>query len=326
VTASKNKKLLLSYVCFTGMFLITISISVLILVGLFYYPYTVLPFIVIPYYTNALFLSKCELQAAGNRWKYFSESFFIFKMLRNYLQLEFKVCSSKLKEAEKKADAKFIFAVFPHGTACDYRVLMDGMMHTVFPNIGSEKIRTLAASVLFRIPLVREMSLWTGCVDARRSVAEKIVDNGYSMLVLPGGEAEQIRTTYRKERIYLKSRKGFVKLAMRKGVPVVPTYVFGVNDYYCTSDTLFAPRMWLQKKIGICIPFAWGQWSSIFVPLPVKTTIVFGDPITFKIKEHGSPTNEELNLAHEEFCKALRHLFDSQKASLGYGDRELEIL
>jgi 2-acylglycerol O-acyltransferase 2 len=259
----------------------------------------------------------------GSRWRYFSEHFFFFQLMREYFQLNFQLPKA-LQEAEKAPDAQFMFAVFPHGTASDYRIMMDGMLHKIFPNI-SEKIRVLAASVLFRIPVAREMATWTGCVDARRSVAENILSRGYSMVVLPGGEAEQIRTVYQKEYIYLKSRKGFIKLAMRKGVPVVPVYVFGASDYYYTSKTFLAPRLWLQKKLGVCIPLATGLWGSIFVPLPVKTTIVFGEPLNFKMKEKGLPTNDELDLAHGEFCEALRHLFDSHKLELGYGDRELEM-
>lgn len=39
-----------------------------------------------------------------------------------------------------------------------------------------------------------------------------------------------------------------------------------------------------------------------------------------------SPTSEELDLAHDQFCIALRQLFDEHKFKLGYGDRELEIM
>ena len=316
-------KKLLNYVAFTGVYWIAIGTNLLMLVGLFSYPSTVGLFCVLPYYTFTLLLSRSEMEE-GSRWRRFSEGFFLFQVMRKYLRIRL-ICSKNLKQAEMTENAQFIFAMFPHGTASDYRILRDGILHTVFPKT-CKKIRALAASVLFRIPVVREMALWTGCVDASRKVAENILKKGYSIIVLPGGEAEQIRTVYQRERIYLKKRKGFVKLAMRKGVPLVPSYVFGASDYYFTSKAFFAPRSWLQKKLGVCIPLAVGLWGSIFVPLPVKTTIVFGEPLTFKMKEEGAPTNEELDVAHEEFCKALRQLFDTHKNDLGYGDRELELI
>lgn len=59
---------------------------------------------------------------------------------------------------------------------------------------------------------MRELSLWSGCVDARRSVAEKLLKQGESLMVLPGGEAEQIMTVRGQELLYIKERKGFIRL------------------------------------------------------------------------------------------------------------------
>lgn len=135
----------------------------------------------------------------------------------------------------------------------------------MIPNVYN-KTRTLTASILFMIPVVRELAIATGCISASRAVAEDVLDKGYSIIVLPGGEAEQLRTIYQKEKIYLKNRKGFIKLAMRKDVPVVPTYVFGCNDFYRTSGVFFPVRLWLQKRLGICIPLIAGLWNSNFLP------------------------------------------------------------
>ena len=147
------------------------------------------------------------------------------------------------------------------------------------PHGVGRRVRSLVATVLFKLPVVREICLWTGCVDARRSVAEKLLDRRHSLLVVPGGEAEQIRTAYGRERVYLKRRKGFVKLAMRKGVPVVPVYVFGCSDAYRTSHALFGPRNWLVKNLGVCVTFATGKWGSPCCPFPVRHTVVFGRPV-----------------------------------------------
>jgi len=312
-----------AYAAFNGFVLFVICVNLLLLSILFYYPFTIGVYTVLPYYTYMMIYNRAGAVNEGCRWCFFSEKFFIFRIGRDYLQLNSQL-SRELQQAEKEAEAQFIFAFFPHGTAADYRVLLDGIWHEAFPNI-SVKIKTLAASVLFRIPVVREICLWTGCVDASRAVAERVLSKGYSIVVLPGGEAEQIRTVYQEERVFVKNRKGFVKLAMRTNVPIVPVYVFGTSDYYYTNQAFFDPREWLQKRLGICIPLATGLWGSLLCPLPVKTTIVYGDPLSFKLKKNGSPTNEELDAGHEKFCKALLHLFDSHKHELGYGERTLKM-
>ena len=262
----------------------------------------------------------------GMPWREFSQKhYFPGSIMRSYLKMTFGELPPGLVEAEAKPDAQFIFAAFPHGCGSEFRIILEGCIQNVLPNIVKQnKLRTLAASILFRIPLIREVALWTGCIDANRRTASKALDRGKSLLILPGGEAEQILTTYGKERIYLSSRKGFIKLAMRKNIKVVPTYVFGSSDLFYTSSFLHGPRKLIQKKLGICIPICFGLFGSL-CPLPRKVTIVFGEPLVFATKGP-EPTTDELDHAHETFCKELVHLFDEHKESMGYNHRKLEII
>jgi 1-acyl-sn-glycerol-3-phosphate acyltransferase len=267
---------------------------------------------------------KCHLKD-GLPWRGFVENWTIGKIMKSYLNLKFGELPKAFVEEEKKPGAQFIIAGFPHGCGSEFRVLMEGIVQNVMPNIvQSNNYRTLAASVLFHIPLIRELVLWTGCVDANRKTAGKCLDRGRSLLILPGGEAEQILTTYGKEQVYLKSRKGFIKLGMRKGVPVVPMYVFGNSDLFHTSSFLLRPRKWLMKSFGVCIPICFGLFGTL-CPLPKTITIVFGSPLKFDMKG-ADPTDEELDVAHKTFCKELELLFDLHKDRLGYGDRKLEIV
>jgi len=316
---------LCGFLCFKIIGLLLIVVLLAMLVGCILYPRTVGIYLVIPYFTFTLFIRRDELKD-GNHWPSFSKNFLLFPPMRRFLGLEIDVPLPKeLAQAEQQQHAQFIFATFPHGAQADFRILMDGMLPEALPNVA-EKCRVLAATVLFRIPIVRELAMWTGCVDARRSVAESLLSKGRSLLILPGGEAEQIRTTRGKEILFLSNRKGFIKLAMRKGVPLVPVYVFGCSDYYNTSHAFFGPRLWLMKRFGVCITLASGFLGSLVCPLPVKTTIVFGKPLVLNVKEEGNPTPEELDTAHVEFMTALTSLFDEHKTRLGFGDRQLEIV
>ena len=224
-------------------------------------------------------------------------------------------------------DSQFIFALFPHGTGSDFRILMEGMLPNVFPNLYKRQaIRTLAASVLFRIPLVSHLAIWTGCIDANRKTAEQALRNKRSLIILPGGEAEQLITEHGCEKVYLLKRKGFIKLAMRRKILIVPGYVFGSSDLFHTSSRLYKVRHYLMKNFGVCLPLSWGLYGSL-CPLPIDTTIVFGKPLNlFDCMEGSEPTDEELEKAHQEFCKALLKLFNDNKSKLGYDDRSLVIL
>jgi 2-acylglycerol O-acyltransferase 2 len=262
----------------------------------------------------------------GAPWRHFSENILPFgATLRSYLNLTFETPAKEFIEQEALPDAQFIFAMFPHGCGAEYRIVMDGVMQNVMPNIiAKDNLRTLAASVLFNIPLIRELSLWTSCINASRTSAENALDKGRSLIVLPGGETEQIMTEYGKEKVYLSKRKGFIKLAMRKNVSVVPMYVFGCSDYFITSNFLYGLRYKLVKSMGICIPFSFGLLGSL-CPLPKNTTIVLGTPLKFEM-DGSNPTPHELDVAHALFTKELIALFDKHKKSAGYGDRQLQII
>lgn len=339
---------LLGFMCYCGLMVPAVLIFLALLVGTITYPHIVGLGVVLPYYTYTLFLDRQDVKD-GAPWPLFSQHYFIFPILRRFLNMKI-VASDELLAADgkakqitvdnisrndvgndkenknnKQATPQFLFAVFPHGSNVDYRLLMEGMLYETLPHLAPN-IRTLAATVIFRLPLVREFALWTGCIDARRAVASKALRNGRSILVLPGGEAEQIRTVHGKEKVYLHRRKGFIKLALRHGVPIVPVYVFGASDYYHTWFVGYGLRLWIMKKTGICITLAFGLYGSVLCPLPVETTIVFGKPLDFTVKEAGAPSDKEVVDAHKQFCQALGELFDKHKKSLGYGDRQLEIL
>uniref|UniRef100_A0A7S4FBP6 Acyltransferase n=1 Tax=Chrysotila carterae TaxID=13221 RepID=A0A7S4FBP6_CHRCT len=285
----------------------------------------------------ATFLLYATFDAAefsdGRPDETFSKTSWLFCTMREYLQLTLH----RTDEVQQKLIAvhpptgQAIFSFFPHGVNSDFRVLMDGMMYDAFAKLYERApARTLAASVLFKIPFVRKVSLATACVDAGRNTADKVIRNGRSVLVCPGGQDEQLETIYGRERVFLRKRSGFIRLAIVHGLPVVPAYCFGSSDLYFTSRAAHALRLWLVRTLRIAIPLYWGDWGFFYYPTPkgfpreVPQHVVFGDPLTFEQRDN--PTKEEVAAAHDAFIKALVLLFDTHKARFGYAERSLEVL
>jgi hypothetical protein len=71
--------------------------------------------------------------------------------------------------------------------------------------------------------------------------------------VYPGGEKEQIQTEYQKHKVFLSSRKGFVRLALKEGAELVPVYAFGESDLYHHSQFALGARKFLVKRFGVSI-------------------------------------------------------------------------
>lgn len=268
------------------------------------------------------YLDGAEINVTKDRtWAGFSRHFWLFRLMRSYFPQ--RVHLPEKFPAMTGGDAKqYLFAFHPHGTMADFRVILDGQLLDLLPGLDG-RIRWLGASVLFRLPIVREICLWTRVVDARRTVADKVLQNGFSIGVVPGGEQEQLRTEYGREEVYLKKRFGFVKLALQFGVPLVPCYVFGCVDLYRTSRFMYGLRNSLVKHLGICLPLCYGRFCLPLTPFKRPVDIVIGTPLDVgKILE---PTKEQVAEAHEKYVRALQELFDANKARFGYGDRKLEI-
>lgn len=206
----------------------------------------------------------------------------------------------------------YIFGAHPHGIHCTALVELGnpyGDFAEMFPNVSGVKLTGLAATIIFKIPVVREMFLYMGYIDASRSVASEALAAGQSIYLCIGGEEESLLTTPGKDIYVLKERKGFIRLALSYGASLVPVLGIGTNEAYTTYNVLYPARKWIQKRFGIALPIFHGRW---FTPLPHKVPIkiVIGEPIpTPKPAVVGEKPSEELvNEFHARYIEAVRKL------------------
>lgn len=228
-----------------------------------------------------------------------------------------------LRTTELDSKKLYVFACHPHGTLAFSRAAVGFSTVTLwdaaFPGVT---FRVLTASAPFFVPLIRELWLWSYCIDASKRTAVKAMrELRSSIFVYPGGELEQIETVYKKHIAMVSMRKGFVKLAIEEGAELVPVYTFGETDLYKHSQFLIGLRKWIVKKFHVAIPLVAGQYG--LMPYRVPITMVFGAPI--KLPHSANPTQEMIDSAHETYCEALLKLFNDHKAKLGYADAVLEI-
>ena len=179
------------------------------LLGCLYHPKTVGLYLVLPYYTWTRWI-RCDELHDGNHWPAFSQHFGLFHSMRKFLGLTIQVVPNQLNHNQQ-----YIFAVFPHGVNADYRILMDGMLHDVLSSDLANNVRVLAAIGTLLDSLVRELALWTGCVDARKvcrntTCFKTDIHSSYFQEV----KRNKFKRFEAKEVVYLKKRMGFVKLAL----------------------------------------------------------------------------------------------------------------
>jgi 1-acyl-sn-glycerol-3-phosphate acyltransferase len=136
----------------------------------------------------------------------------------------------------------------------------------------------------------------SGLVRADRAMMEAVAKTGHSMLVLPGAARESFRPYRERARIDLGGRIGFVRQAMRLGIPIVPVVSAGSHETLFVlrrggriASAMGLPRLVRSADVWPLIAgFPWGIWAAPFVPhlpLPAKITtealapiVVEGDP------------------------------------------------
>lgn len=85
----------------------------------------------------------------------------------------------------------------------------------------------LAHDFLFAVPGVGPFLRRLGAVPASTSQAESALAGGGCVLVYPGGDLEACRPWTDRDKVDFGGRKGFVTLALRSGVPIVPVVAHG---------------------------------------------------------------------------------------------------
>src|SRR3954454_13899755 len=69
-----------------------------------------------------------------------------------------------------------------------------------------------------------------GGLAASHENARKAFDLGAPVLVYPGGDYETFRPSWHSDRIEFGGRRGFIKLALEREVPIVPVVAIGGQE------------------------------------------------------------------------------------------------
>jgi 1-acyl-sn-glycerol-3-phosphate acyltransferase len=94
--------------------------------------------------------------------------------------------------------------------------------------VGSERpLAGFAHHVIFALPPFSWLLRAVGAVPSTYAAAHAALEAGVPLLVFPGGDHEATRPIWQAHRVDMAKRKGFLKIARRAKVPIIPMGIRG---------------------------------------------------------------------------------------------------
>ena len=160
-----------------------------------------------------------------------------------------------------------------------------------------------------------------GTVAASHENARKALAAGAAVLVYPGGDYEVHRPSWEGRRVDFGGRKGFLRLALEEGVPIVPVVSIGGQETALflsrgerLAKGLALDKLFRLKVLPISIAPPWGVNVGDMLghlPLPAKITVEALPPIDLH-REFGD--EPDLDEVYDHLVRQMQETLDALAA------------
>jgi 1-acyl-sn-glycerol-3-phosphate acyltransferase len=192
----------------------------------------------------------------------------------------------------------------------------------VWDHCGPERrLYGLSHDILHSTETSRRLCARAGVLRAGHSGAARALRAGHMALVYPGSDLDATRPFADRYKIELGGRKGFLKLALRERVPIVPVVSVGTHEQWVVltrGDRL--ARLLRTKELlrvaafPIVLSLPWGLTSGFlpYVPLPSQTTLAFGPAVSWPdLGPDDAENPATLQRCYDEVHAALQREMDA---------------
>lgn len=226
-----------------------------------------------------------------------------------------------VENCKLKPEKNYMLVNLPHGLyvwGITSLIQSPKHMRTLFTH---HKFYLAFLTLLFHLPIARELIYTRNLISSSAKAIDfmlKDPDGGNVVVITPDGLRGILLTEKGQHSCYLKKRKGFVKLALKNGTPIIPSYIFGEVDLY--DQFLRTPSFrkfqdWFKRVTTVTLTFPKGYFNIFplnLIPHRVPLNLVLGEPIEVEINEN--PSSDDINSLHEIFVRKLTELFHQYKS------------
>mmetsp|Transcript_64898 Transcript_64898/g.75474 ORF Transcript_64898/g.75474 Transcript_64898/m.75474 type:complete len:423 (+) Transcript_64898:45-1313(+) len=300
-----------------------LMLSALLIINWFTFPLMVMYGVYIVWRQPVHPIKRNEAYARSTFWRHYRDYFPIRLVIPRSVRLKFN------------PKRNYFFVYHPHGVhtfgaIANFSVDSNNVSQ-LLPGIKIH-VQTLKAN--FWIPFWRELFLLGGVGDAsadciRRTLA---AGPGESVLLVVGGAEESLLSSPGTNDLTLTKRKGFVKLALEAGSPLVPVYAFGETNVY---ENLAAGRpklqrllLKMQKTLGFALPLIHGRgyFNYHFGILPHRRPIVCVVGAPLEVPKLSKPSQQDIDHWHSKYVERLKQLFMENKDAFDLKSTGLRIV
>ncbi len=211
--------------------------------------------------------------------------------------------------------SKNMFCFHPHGIFC-FCFSSQSISVDSFLNNFKRKTNYLVTGILLKLQpifLLLKLVLGSYINSVEKKTMMKIMSNNENIALLPGGFFEASLSQVGKNKIYIKNKYGFIKLALNYGYTVYPIYCFGENDlYYNLFEWIFPDKIkfFLNKyKIPCVLPF-----GNFYLPrYKVNLITVIGKGIKCPKTTKDNLTIDIIREYQNKYIDEIIRIFDKYK-------------
>ena len=197
---------------------------------------------------------------------------------------------------------------------------------------GNERLlHGTAHDVLMATPGLGDYFRAVGVIAANKASVTKALANGDDVIVWPGGERDAMRSFRKRDKAVLAGRKGFVRQAMRSGVPIVPVATVGGHD----TVIVLSEGQWLANAVdrftglaktlrGANLPIIVGPPFGLaievlpaHIPMPAKIRTEILDPIEVDHDPERIDDQDYVQKIYDEVEQAIQAGMDRLAAKRG---------
>src|SRR3954447_10963024 len=185
---------------------------------------------------------------------------------------------------------------------------------------GDERpLHGTAHDALMAAPLIGRYFRRMGVLPAAPDSMTAALAAGHDVALWPGGEVDSLRPWVKRDEAILAGRKGFVRMAINAGVPIVPVATVGGPDSMPVLATgrrlaklLQLDRVARLKMFPIALQAPWGLGPALLpeIPLPAKIRTAFQDPIELDDDPERANDEDYVDAMYEEVRGSIQHGID----------------